>query len=57
MPTNVIQAIHTNNPQGIVDYINAPKNLREDYPEMPPQSHLSEEAKMAVAEYILGLKK
>jgi parallel beta-helix repeat protein len=57
VPTNVIQAIHANNPQGIVDYINAPKNLREDYPEMPPQNYLSEEAKMAVAEYILGLKK
>lgn len=57
VPTNVIQAIHANNPQGIVDYINAPKNLREDYPEMPPQNHLSEEAKMAVAEYILSLKK
>ena len=57
VPTNVIQAIHANNPQGIVDYINNPKNLREDYPEMPPQNYLSEEAKMAVAEYILNLKK
>ncbi|SMG20621.1 parallel beta-helix domain-containing protein [Arenibacter troitsensis] len=55
-PTEILQAIHHDNPQGIVDYITAPKNLREDYPEMPPQNYLSEEAKMAVAEYILSLK-
>lgn len=55
-PTDIIQAIHHNNPQGIVDYITKPKNLREDYPEMPPQDYLSDEAKMAVAEYILALK-
>ncbi|MBU2904260.1 right-handed parallel beta-helix repeat-containing protein [Arenibacter algicola] len=55
-PTEILQAIHYDNPQGIVDYITAPKNLREDYPEMPPQNYLSEEAKMAVAEYILALK-
>jgi parallel beta-helix repeat protein len=54
--TDIIQAIHNNNPQGIVDYINNPKNLREDYPEMPPQDYLSDDAKMAVAEYILALK-
>ena len=57
VPTNVIQMIYKDNPQGIVDYINNPKNLREDYPEMPPQDYLSQEAKMAVAEYILTLKK
>ena len=57
VPTNVIQMIYKDNPQGIVDYINKPKNLREDYPEMPPQDYLSEEAKLAVAEYILTLKK
>ena len=55
-PTDIIQAIHNGNPQGIVDYITAPKNLREGYPEMPPQDYLSDEAKMAVAEYILALK-
>jgi len=54
VPTEFIQAIHKDNPQGIVDYINAPKNLREDYPEMPPQNYLSDDAKMAVAEYILA---
>lgn len=55
-PTQIIQAIHNNNPQGIVDYITNPKNLREDYPEMPPQDYLSDEAKIAVAEYILAMK-
>lgn len=55
-PTEIIQAIHNNNPQGIVDYISNPKNLRKDYPEMPPQDYLSADAKMAVAEYILAMK-
>jgi len=32
------------------------KKLREDYPEMHPQDYLSEEAKFAVAAYILNLK-
>jgi parallel beta-helix repeat protein len=56
VPTEYIQMIHKGNPQGIVDYINNPKNLRDDYPDMPTQKYLSEEAKMAVAEYILALK-
>lgn len=55
-PTEILQAIHNDNPQGIVDYITKPKNLRDDYPEMPPQDYLSDDAKMAVAEYILELK-
>ncbi|MEO9891779.1 parallel beta-helix domain-containing protein [Aurantibacter sp.] len=55
-PTEIIQAIHNDNPQGIVDYITKPKNLRDDYPEMPPQDYLSDEAKIAVAEYILSVK-
>ena len=55
-PTEILQAIHNGNPQGIVDYINNPKNLREDYPEMPPQDYLADDAKMAVAEYILNMK-
>lgn len=57
VPVNAIQAIYHNNPQGIVDYITKPKKVRDDYPEMPPQDYLSEEAKMAVAQYILTLKK
>lgn len=54
--TKIIQSIYYNNPQGIVNYISKPLNLREDYPEMPPQDYLSDEAKMAVAEYILKMK-
>ena len=57
VPTQVIQMIYKDNPQGIVDYIDNPKNLREDYPEMPPQDYLSEEAKLAVAEYMLTIEK
>ena len=57
VPINVIQMIYKDNPQGMVDYINKPKNLRDDYPEMPPQDYLSDEAKLAVAEYILAMKK
>jgi len=57
VPINVIQMIYKDNPQGIVEYMNKPKNLRDDYPEMPPQNYLSEEAKQAVAAYILTLKK
>ena len=53
----MIQMIYKDKPQGIVDYINNPKNIRDDYPEMPPQDYLSQEAKIAVAEYILTLKK
>jgi parallel beta-helix repeat protein len=56
VPTNIIQMIYKGNPKGIVKYINKPLNLRDDYPEMPPQNYLSEEQKMAVAEYILTLK-
>ncbi len=56
VPTEFIQAIYKGNPQGIVDYINKPKNLRADYPEMPPQDYLPEDAKIAVAEYILAIK-
>ncbi|MDT7828299.1 parallel beta-helix domain-containing protein [Pricia sp. S334] len=55
-PTEIIQAIHNGDPQSIVDYITNPENLRDDYPEMPPQDYLSNEAKMAVAEYILAME-
>lgn len=53
--TQIIKDIYVDNPQGIVNYITKPHNLRDDYPEMPPQDYLSEEAKMAVAEYILQM--
>ena len=56
-PTMVIQALYTNNPQGIADYIANPVHKREDYPEMPPQNYLDEETRLAVAEYMLKVKK
>jgi parallel beta-helix repeat protein len=52
-PTQVIQALYMDNPQGIVDYITNPVKKRDDYPEMPPQNYLSEEVRMAAAEYML----
>lgn len=55
-PTQVIQALYKDNPQGIADYINAPVHKRKDYPEMPPQNYLSEETRLAVAEFMLTLK-
>jgi len=55
-PTEIIQAIHKGKPQSIVDYISNPKNIRDDYPEMPPQNYLGDKAKMAVAEYILAME-
>jgi len=56
-PTQVIQALYKNNPQGIADYIANPVRKREEYPEMPPQNYLSEETRLAVAEYLLTVDK
>lgn len=56
-PTLVVQALYKDNPQGIVDYITAPTKKRDDYPEMPPQNYLSEEKRMAAAEFMLKVKK
>ena len=55
-PTQVIQALYMDNPQGIVDYITHPVKKRDDYPEMPPQNYLSEDVRMAAAEYMLKVK-
>ncbi len=54
-PTQVIQALYMDNPQGIVDYITNPVKKRDDYPEMPPQNYLSEEVRMAAAEFMLQI--
>lgn len=53
---DAIQAMYKDNPQGIVDYITNPEKKRPDFPEMPPQDYLSEETRMAVAEYMLSIK-
>jgi parallel beta-helix repeat protein len=56
-PTQVIQALYMDNPQGIVDYITNPVKKRDDYPEMPPQNYLSGEVRMAAAEFMLQVTK
>ncbi len=56
-PTQVIQALYMDNPQGIVDYITNPVKKRDDYPEMPPQNYLSEDVRMAAAEFMLQVKR
>jgi len=54
-PVQVIQALYKDNPKGLAEYINNPVKKRDDYPEMPPQNYLSEETRMAVAEYVLSI--
>ncbi len=56
-PTQIIQALYMDNPQGIVDYITAPVRKREDYPEMPPQNYLSEEVRLAAAKFMLEIRR
>ena len=55
-PTQIIQALYKDNPQGLADYIANPVHKREDFPEMPPQNYLTEETRLAVAEYMLSIK-
>ncbi len=55
-PTQIIQVMYAGNPQGIADYIAKPVRKREDFPPMPPQSHLSPDLRLAVAQYLLTLK-
>ena len=55
-PTQIIQAMYAGNPQGIADYIAQPVRKREDFPPMPPQSHLSADLRLAVAQYMLTVK-
>ena len=52
-----IQATYKDNPEGLAFYINSPVKKRQGFPEMPPQNYLSEEVRMAVAKYMLELKK
>lgn len=56
-PVEIIQALYMDNPQGIADFIANPTKKRDDYPEMPPQDYLDEATRLAVAEYMLALKK
>ena len=52
-PTLAIQALYDGNAQGLADYIAKPVKHRADYPEMPPQDHLSAELRLAVAQHML----
>ena len=53
----VIQAMYAGNPQGLVEYINAPVKKRDNFPPMPAQNYLDAETQMAVAKYMLALEK
>jgi parallel beta-helix repeat protein len=54
-PVQVIQALYMDDPAGLARYIAQPVKKRGDYPEMPPQDYLSEEVRLAVAEYMLSV--
>ena len=56
-PVKIIQALYMDNPHGLAEYIADPVKKREDYPEMPNQSYLDEETRLAVAEYMLSVKR
>jgi parallel beta-helix repeat protein len=53
----VIQTMYAGNPEGLVDYINAPVKKRDNFPPMPAQNYLDAETQMAVANYMLALEK
>ncbi len=55
--TVTIQALYQGEAQRLADYLADPVKRRPDYPEMPPQGHLSEELRLAVAEYMLSVTK
>lgn len=55
-PVQVIQALYMDDPEGLAAYIARPSKKRDDYPEMPPQDYLSEEVRLAVAEYMLEVE-
>jgi parallel beta-helix repeat protein len=53
-PMVTIQAIFHGRAQALADWIAAPKHVRPDYPEMPPQNYLTPQVRLAVAQYILN---
>ena len=54
-PTLAIQAQYGEDAGGIAAYIADPDKKRPDFPNMPPQNHLSEPMRQLVAEYMLAL--
>ncbi len=55
--TVTIQALYGEDAESLAKYIENPVKKRPDYPEMPPQGHLSEELRLAVARYMLSVNK
>jgi parallel beta-helix repeat protein len=55
-PTQILQALYMDNPEGIAAYAANPVKKRDDYPEMPPQAHLDEETRLAAAKFMLKVK-
>lgn len=55
-PTQIIQALYMDNPEGIAQYAANPVKKRPDYPEMPPQSHLDDSTRLAAARFMLQVK-
>jgi parallel beta-helix repeat protein len=56
-PTQIIQAMYMDNPEGLAEFIAAPVKKRPDYPEMPSQAYLDEETRLAVAKFMLTTDK
>jgi parallel beta-helix repeat protein len=54
-PTVAIQAQYGDNAAAIAAYAANPVKKRPDFPTMPPQSHITDEMRLLVAEYMLGL--
>ena len=54
-PAFVIQAQYGDDAKAIADYVANPEKRRPDFPSMPPQSHVSEEMRLLVAQYMLSL--
>lgn len=55
-PIEEIQAAYEDDPEAVVAYVKAPYQVREGYPEMPPQDYMTDETLMAVAKYVLAIK-
>ena len=52
-----IQALYFDDPEGIASFIEHPVKKRDDFPEMPPQNYLTEQTRMAVAKYMLEVRR
>ena len=52
-PMQALKPLYQGNPQLLADWIANPTKKRDDYPEMPPQKHLSKQVRLAIANYIL----